>query len=76
MTGKRKSDTIDPVYLHKQQEALVRKNRQVIYFNDREKAVMDVYCKRFKIKSKGALFREMIMEKIIESLEENHPTLF
>jgi len=67
---------VDPEYLQKQKAALVRKNRQVLYFNDSELAAISAYCSRFKVRSKSSLMREIIMEKIISELEDNHPTLF
>ena len=67
---------VDPAYLEKQKEALLRKNRYVLYFNDSEMAAVNEYCTRFKVHAKAALFREAIMSKILSELEENHPTLF
>jgi hypothetical protein len=76
MARKRKLQGVDPAYLEKQKEALLRKNRYVLYFNDSEMAAVDEYCSRFKVHAKAALFREAIMSKILSELEENHPTLF
>lgn len=67
---------VDPAYLDKQKALLLRKNRQVLYFNDSEMAAIYEYCTRFKVRAKGVLFREAIMSKILTELEENHPTLF
>ncbi len=67
---------VDPAYLEKQKEMLLRKNRYMLYFNDSEMAAIDEYCNRFKVHAKAALFREAIMSKVLSELEENHPTLF
>jgi hypothetical protein len=67
---------VDPDFLEKQKAALVRRHRQVILFNDKEMAAIDEYCRRLKISSKSALYRQSIMEKVLEGLDENHPTLF
>ena len=67
---------VDPAYLDKQKALLLRKNRQVLYFNDSEMAAIDEYCSRFQVHAKSALFREAIMDKVLSELEENHPTLF
>ncbi len=67
---------IDPEYLKKQKEALVRRHRQVIYLNDSEMAAINLYCDQFRVSAKAALFREAIMEKILSELDDNHPTLF
>ena len=76
MARKPKIPGVDPAYLEKQKEALLRKNRYVLYFNDNEMAAVNEYCTRFKVHAKAALFREAIMSKILSELEENHPTLF
>ena len=76
MARKPKIPGVDPAYLEKQKEALLRKNRYVLYFNDSEMAAVNEYCTRFKVHAKAALFRGAIMSKILSELEENHPTLF
>lgn len=67
---------VDPEYLKKQKEALVRRHRQVIYLNDSEMAAIREYCERFRVGTKAVLFREAIMEKVLSELDDNHPTLF
>ena len=67
---------VDPEYLKKQKESLVRKHRQVIYLNDSEMAAIEQYCDKFRVGTKAVLFREAIMEKILKELDDNHPTLF
>lgn len=77
MAKKKKiSSTIDPEYLKKQKEALVRRHRQVIYLNDSEMAAIQQYCDKFRVGTKAVLFREAIMEKVLKELDDNHPTLF
>lgn len=75
-TKKQNSTSVDPDYLKKQKASLVRRNRQVIYLNDKEMAAIDAYCERFRVGAKAVLFREAIMEKILSELDDNHPTLF
>ena len=67
---------VDPEYLKKQREALVRRHRQVIYLNDSEMAAIRQYCEKFRVGTKAVLFREAIMEKVLKELDDNHPTLF
>ena len=67
---------VDPEYLKKQREALVRRHRQVIYLNDSEMAAIRQYCEKFRVGTKAVLFREAIMEKVLSQLDDNHPTLF
>ena len=77
MPRKKKSiPGVDPAYLEKQKEMLLRKNRYMLYFNDSELAAIDEYCSRFKVHAKATLFREAIMSKVLSELEENHPSLF
>ena len=77
MAKKKKiSSTVDPEYLMKQKEALVRRHRQVIYLNDSEMAAIQQYCDKFRVGTKTVLFREAIMEKILKELDDNPPTLF
>ena len=73
---KKANKGVDPEYLKKQKEALVRRHRQVIYLNDSEMAAIAQYCEKFRVGTKTVLFREAIMEKVLSELEDNHPTLF
>ena len=70
------ANAIDPEYLKKQKASLVRKHRQVVYFNDSEIAAIEQYCDKFRVTAKAALYREAIMEKVLSELDDNHPTLF
>ena len=78
MAKKKKNNLsgIDPKYLEKQKEALMRRHRQVIYLNDSEMAAINRYCEKFRVGAKAALFREAIMEKVLSQLDDNPPTLF
>ena len=67
---------MDPEYLKKQKEALVRRHRQVIYLNDSEMSAINLYCDKFRVGTKAVLFRKAIMEKILSELDDNPPTLF
>ena len=67
---------IEPEYLKKQKESLVRRHRQVIYLNDSEMAAINRYCEQFRVNAKTVLFREAIMEKVLSQLDDNPPTLF
>lgn len=73
---KRKIPKIDPEFLSREKASMVRKNRQVIYLNDKEMAAISEYCSRFKVNTKSVLFRQAIMEKILKGLGSNPPTLF
>ena len=76
--AKKKKNTpgVDPEYLKKQKESLVRRHRQVIYLNDNEMAAINRYCEKFRVGTKAVLYREAIMEKVLSELDDNPPTLF
>lgn len=78
MSAKRRKNipNVDPDFLEKQKASLARVHKTVIYFNDKEKAAIEEYCRRFKISSKSSMCRQAIMERVLEALSENHPTLF
>ena len=77
-SGRRKKNLpkVAPDFLEKQKASLVRTHRQVLYFNDKEMAAIEEYCRRFKVSSRSSMYRKAIMKQILEQLEENHPTLF
>lgn len=71
-----KFSSVDPAYMDKQRDALKRKYRKTILFNEKELAAIKEYCSRFKVSSLSALIRQSVMKHVLEGLEENHPTLF
>lgn len=73
---RKKGTGIDPDFMVRRREALKRSHRKVIYFNSLELAAIDEYCSRFKVSSRSALIRQATMQRILEGLEQNHPTLF
>ena len=74
--SKNKVQGVDPAYFDKQKESLLRSHRKSVLFNDREMYAIDEYCRRFKVRSRSALIRQAVMERVLRGLEENHPTLF
>jgi len=73
---RKKRASIDPGYLIKEKEALKRRYRKNILFNERELSAIEEYCKRFRIKSESAFMRKAVMEEVLKGLGENHPSLF
>ena len=67
---------VDPEFLERHRASLLRHNRHVLYFNDKELEAIRSYCEQFGVKSRSALMREAIMEKVLSQLDESHPTLF
>jgi len=51
---------------------LKRVNRQELRFNNREKRVIDEYCRKHKIRNKAKFMRESIIATILQ----DYPTLF
>ena len=76
MPRKRKIAGVDPAYLEKQRASLKRTCRKSVLFNSKEIEAIDEYCRRFKVSSRSALIRQTVMERVLEGLDENHPTLF
>ena len=78
MVGKKrkKVEGVDPEYMAKQAASLKRVHRKSVLFNTRELAAIDEYCRKFKVRSRSALIRQSVMERVLTGLEENHPTLF
>lgn len=66
----------EPGILEKRRKALRRTHRQVIYLNDSEMKAVNEYCRRYGLKGRSAIFREATLERILEGLDESHPTLF
>jgi len=74
--NKNKIQGVDPAYFDKQRESMRRVHRKAVLFNDNELSAIDEYCRRFKVRSRSALIRQAVMERVLRGLEENHPTLF
>lgn len=76
MARKKNISGVDPAFIERHKASLLRKNRQVIYLNDKEMAAIDEYCARFNVRARSVLLREAVMEKILSELDNSHPTLF
>jgi len=55
---------------------LPRVHKTVISFNDREMAVIDHFCEKYKVKVRSRMYREAIITTILRQLEKDHPRLF
>ncbi len=67
---------VDPRYLDKERAALKRTIRKSVFFNKKEVAAINEYCKLFGVRSRSALIRQVTMEYILKELDAAHPTLF
>ena len=73
--SKKKKSGYDPAFIQKEKQALKRRHRKTILFNDRELALIDEYCQN-KISYKSVMMRRIIMEKLLTDMGQNPPTLF
>lgn len=55
---------------------MVRRYRKTILFNERERSVINQYCKKFSVKNQAAFMREVVISHILEQLDDNYPKLF
>ncbi len=53
-----------------------RKHRCTFMLNNHEQKALDRYLKKYNIKNKSKLFREVLMVEVISRLEKDSPTLF
>ena len=67
---------VDPRYLDKERAALKRTIRKSVFFNKKEVAAINEYCKVFGVRSRSALIRQVTMEYILKELDAAHPALF
>lgn len=72
----KKSRKVDPNYLLKQKDMLKRNCRKTVFFNKAEIAAINEYKNIAKVSSLSALIRQAVMERVLNALEEQHPTLF
>lgn len=69
--------TLPPDFRSREDKALLKKNRVVVLLSDKELDALKRYQAMLKSgKSRTAICREAIVEKVLRGLEENSPTLF
>jgi hypothetical protein len=72
----KKKVKVYPDFNKRHREALQRKYRKTILFNEKELSAINQYCQKFNIKSKSAFFRSVIISHILEQMDDNYPKLF
>ena len=75
-SSKKKKDSISVDALRNRNAKLRRTYRKTILFNDKEKAAIDGYCKKYGIKSKSAFIRNAVISHILVDMDQNYPSLF
>ncbi len=53
-----------------------RKHVVKIQLNDKEKEVLDKFCKKYKITNRSKLLRELVFSAVLSKIEEDYPSLF
>ena len=72
----KKTKSAKTAFVVRHREQMLRKHRQVIYFNDPEMAAINEYCSRFQVRHRSSLLRDAIMSRILEVLDQNPSSLF
>lgn len=75
-TSRRKQQPSYTEYMLQQRKEQIRSCRKVVFFSEQESAMIDRYCQKYKVKSKSAFFREVILTHLLEDLDANYPKLF
>lgn len=58
------------------EEKIRRTTTLTLRLNQREARALNVYCKRFRVRSKSDFMRRTIMQAIIGRFDAEHPTLW
>ena len=75
-SSRKKKESVSVDALRERKAKLRRSYRKTILFNDKEKAAIDGYCKKYGIKSKSAFIRNAVISHILVDMDENYPSLF
>ena len=75
-TSRRNKDSISAEVMRSRNARLRRTYRKTILFNEKEKAAIEGYCKKYGIKSKSAFIRNVVISHILVDIDENYPSLF
>lgn len=59
-----------------QYRTLRRKHKQQVLLNDHEIDAFNRYCKKYKVQNKSKLIREALFTKVLQTFEDDYPTLF
>ena len=73
---RKKKEAVSVDAMRNRKVTLRRTYRKTILFNEKEKAAIDGYCKKYGIKSKSAFIRNAVISHILVDIDENYPSLF
>jgi hypothetical protein len=57
-------------------DKIKRTTSLTLRLNQREVRALDIYCKRFRVKSKSEFMRRTIMQAIVGRFDSEHPSLW
>jgi len=75
-SSRRNKDSVSAEVMSSRNARLRRTYRKTILFNEKEKAAIEGYCKKYGIKSKSAFIRNVVISHILVDIDENYPSLF
>lgn len=61
---------------HLTEEKIKRTTNLTLRLNEREARALNIYCQRFRVRSKSDFMRRTIMGAIIGRFDAEHPTLW
>ena len=61
---------------HNTEEKIKRTTNLTLRLNEREARALNIYCQRFRVRSKSDFMRRTIMHAIIGRFDTEHPTLW
>ena len=73
---KKNKQPLEPDFLSKEREKLVRSHTRSIRFNKKELDLIDKYCEVYKIKSKSSILRTIVISAMLQRFDEEYPKLF
>jgi len=62
--------------VHLTEEKIKRTTNLTLRLNEREARALNIYCQRFRVRSKSDFMRRTIMHAIIGRFDSEHPTLW
>lgn len=76
MVSRSKKSKSSPGYAGRNCADMRRKFRKTILFNEKERSLIEQYCRKYSIRNRSAFFRDIIIAHILKQIDENYPKLF
>jgi hypothetical protein len=55
---------------------LLRVNKLSVLFNNKELRAINEYCRKYAVRNRSKLIREIVLSSVIRKFEDDYPTLF